>query len=268
MPIDASGAVQVFLLPHQDDEFGVFGVIENCVARSARPVCVFLTGGQAGAASGPRRDAESRSVLSRLGVRADDIRFLGSDMRIPDGELHRHLGQVYPAVLAVLADLRPAKIYVPAWEGGHHDHDVTHALGVLACDALGLAPPSQFPLYNGVGLPGPLFWVLHTLPANGAVRHVRFGLRRACRYVLLCLSYRSQWRTWIGLLPFVTLVTLFRRGHVLQPTEMHRLEERPHSGALFYERRFGVEYVAVAAAVADLMRRREDHVARDARRAQ
>jgi hypothetical protein len=48
---------------------------------------------------------------------------------------------------------------------------------------------------------------------------------------------------------------LLRRGHVLQSTDKRRLWERPHPGALFYERRFGVEYGTLAAAVADFLRK-------------
>src|ERR1700733_9079860 len=98
MPIDASWSVAAFLLPHQDDEFGVFGLIEGCGARSMQAVCIYLTDGEANAAIGPRRNAESQAVLLRLEVRPENIHFLGSDLQIRDGMLHNHLDQTYQAL--------------------------------------------------------------------------------------------------------------------------------------------------------------------------
>jgi len=253
MPINRHSRVAAFLLPHQDDEFGAFGLVEDCVAKAERPVCIFLTDGQANAAVGARRNRESQAVLRQLGVAQEDIFFLGTELRVPDGMLYQHLEQVYHALIRLLGGLNIAQAYVPAWEGGHHDHDAAHALGVLLCETLSQKTPLQFPLYNGVGLPGPLFRVLHPLPTNGEVQRVRFGLRRACRYLALCLCYRSQWRTWLGLYPFIALVTLSRRGYALQQVNLRRMTERPHSGPLFYERRFGVDYADVSAAIATFM---------------
>ena len=68
----------------------------------------------------------------------------------------------------------PDEVYLPAWEGGHQDHDAGHLLGLsLAAPGLRLR---QFPLYQGAGLPGPFFRVMAPLPGNGpsnleAARH-------------------------------------------------------------------------------------------------
>jgi hypothetical protein len=51
------------------------------------------------------------------------------------------------------------------------------------------------------------------------------------------LSYPSQRTTWIGLFPFVALHVLLRGVEQLQPVAPARLAERPHAGALYYEKR-------------------------------
>lgn len=253
MPTEAR-PVCVFFFPHQDDEFAVFGLIEDCVSRRERPVCFFLTDGQGYAAIASSRNAESRRVLLKLGVTPEDIHFIGSDMEIPDGKLFQSLDRLHLALLEELRGLHPKAVFIPAWEGGHHDHDAAHALGVHLCEQAGCQTPMQFPLYNGIGLPGSLFRVLHPLSGNGPLLRFPFGMRRGCRYVGLCLHYRSQWRTWIGLLPFVILWTFVRRAHVLQLAAKFLADKRPHPGPLLYERRYGIPFSVVSDAISKYVR--------------
>ena len=57
------------------------------------------------------------------------------------------------------------------------------------------------------------------------------------RFLLLCLRYRSQRKTWVGLFPFVLLNYAMIGRQQLQPLPVQRPDRRPHPGALYYERR-------------------------------
>jgi hypothetical protein len=229
MPTDSA----LFLFAHQDDEFGVFHVIEDCLRRGMRVHCAYLTHGAAGLAA--TRNAESLAVLARLGVAAGQVRFAGDELGIVDASLPRHMA---PAGDWLASFERVALVCVTAWEGGHHDHDALHFLAVHTARRLGLLERvRQYPLYRALGPAGPLFRVLRPLAANGPVASSALAWRARWRYLGLCLSYPSQRATWTGLFPFVLLDYLLRGRQTLQAVAPERLQQRPHAGSLYYERR-------------------------------
>lgn len=229
--------IHFFLLPHQDDEYGVFYAIEDAIARGGRAVCFFLTDGGFGGADPAVRDAESRHVLCALRMPAADICFLGSTHGLPDGGLVSHLPDaLLHLTKAAEAYGAPDFVYLPAWEGGHQDHDATHALGIVAaCHWGGRAQLRQFPLYTaGRGLRP--YRVLAPIAENGPTEAMPIPAARWTRYLRLCLSYRSQVKTMAALLPFITEHYILRGVQNLQAVDPSRLQERPHKGPLFYER--------------------------------
>jgi LmbE family N-acetylglucosaminyl deacetylase len=250
--LSSRAGVHVFLFGHQDDEFAVFRHLELLVAQSQQVRCIYLTDGSARGSSPALRAAESTRVLGAIGIPPDSITFLGTSEGLRDGHLHEVMLRARDALLRSLGSTPVAAVYVPAWEGGHHDHDSTHAIGLQVGHSLGVSEVFQYPLYNGATTRGPWFSILRPLPANGPVDQARFTLSAAVRYIGWCLSYRTQWRTWMGLLPFVVWRLLLGRSMPLQPCRMERLEERPHPGPLYYERRFGIPFQDVAAATAEL----------------
>jgi LmbE family N-acetylglucosaminyl deacetylase len=229
----------LFLFAHQDDEFGVFERIAECRANGLRIACAYLTNGETPYASARERNAESLAVLARLGVDPADVAFAGETLEIGDARLPLHLEKAAGWLGGWLAGFEHIdSLHVPAWEGGHHDHDALHALAVVLAQDLDLLGRTfQFSLYQAAGLPAALFRVLAPLPQNGPVRRRRIAWRARWRYLGLCLSYPSQRGTWIGLFPFVLLHYLTRGTQALQPVSAERILERPHAGALYYEKR-------------------------------
>lgn len=241
----------LFVFPHQDDEHGVFPILEQLTASGGQAICAYVTNGASRQPSG-RRNQESLSVLRQLGVCAEDVRFLGEEQGIADGQLHLHLDAAYRAVMDAVQHRGPIhELYVPCWEGGHQDHDAAHAMGLAVAASLGLLEATrQFPLYGGRGLPWILFRVFHPLPENGPVTRLAIPWRKRWAYASLCLRYPSQLATWVGLFPFVLLDLMFAGVQRLQPVCAERLSSKPHEGRLLYERRGFLSYDRFVAAVA------------------
>lgn len=251
-----STSAALFLFAHQDDEFGTFAQLAREIDAGSEVFCLFATDGAATADSATR-NAESLGVLHTLGVPAQRVLFAGGELGIGDGRLNRHVQQL-ARWLSRFIDSLPhvERIYVPAWEGGHPDHDLLHAIvmHVVATRPVGLAALNvrQYSLYNARGCIGPLFRVLTPIPENGAPERVRIPVAERLRYLGFCLHYRSQWRSWIGLLPMVALNYLLVGAQQLQPVDPARIGQRPHAGTLYYERRGFLSWTAMQSALAQL----------------
>lgn len=229
----------IFVFAHQDDEFGIFAVIERLVASAGTVHCIYLTDGAYGNQSADRRNNESLRVLGKIGVPRSNVHFLGQSLGIRDGTLHENLSAAFQALQERMKNYSPvSEVYLPAWEGGHQDHDAVHLVGVAASASLGLLDRTfQFSLYHGYKLIGPLFRVMSPLPANGHAQTEPVPWRKRFAYSLLCFYYPSQWKTWIGLLPFVVFKYLTHGKQHRQPVSPGRLLEPPHPGRPLYERR-------------------------------
>lgn len=241
------------LMAHPDDEFALFPWIARARASGANVICAWLTDGAWGGQDPLRREAESRTVLRRMGVPDDAMLFAGRLLSVPDGTLQQHVGRVLDAMEGRFLDAcRGGEVWCPAWEGGHQDHDACHVVALVLA-ARANAQAWQFPLYHGKGLQGPWFRVLSPLPTNGDSHPLSTGARERLACIARCLSYRSQWKSFAGLLPFYALRMLGRNPFSLQPARPLRVRERPHEGALLYERRSGVAYDTFRADMRELL---------------
>lgn len=250
MRTETDAPLALFLFAHQDDEFGVFARIEQERRAGRHVCCIYVTDGAA-TADPDRRDAESRAVLKQLGVEPQAILYAGRQLGIGDGELHRHPRRLADWLGGFL-DAHPTleTFFVPAWEGGHPDHDLLHAIAVELLAARGLlAGVWQYPLYNGRNCRGLLFRLQSPLPENGHVHREPVAWRDRLRYLRLCLAYPSQWRTWIGLFPFVCLHYLRGGAQQLQHVDPARLAHPPHVRPLYYERRAFLDWPTLRAAI-------------------
>jgi hypothetical protein len=229
----------LFLFAHQDDECGVFQAIYSELRSGTAVHCCFFTSGTPSGLSSSIRDMESQRVLSKLGVEPENIHFIGGKYTIPDGDLISQVNLVYEWIFSFLKNNRNSiNIYLPAWEGGHPDHDVLHAAGVMAAKHADFINTTyQFPLYNGYRCFGPLFRTLLPLIENGEVRSSRIKFLNRFRFLGFCLRYPSQLKTWVGLFPFFFLHYFFWGSQALQKVSIERLFQKPHGGRLYYERR-------------------------------
>ena len=131
MPTEPTPPLALFLFAHQDDEFGVYQLLEDYRRDGVRVRCAYLTDGAVGAVAAATRDAESLAVLHQLGVAAADVAFAGAQLGIPDAGLPLQLERAAGWLRGWLTSAgEPLAIHVMAWEGGHHDHDALHAITV------------------------------------------------------------------------------------------------------------------------------------------
>lgn len=247
--------VAFFLFAHQDDECGVYEQIHLALQAGQRVVCAYLTTGVPAGGDASRRDGESLGVLRRLGVREEDVIFAGRQLLIPDGDLIHRLSDAARWLAEwMVGHVGLAGVYVPAWEGGHPDHDALHAITVKLCSDAGVGSVVyQYPLYNGLHCVKPFFRVFLPLGENGPVQRSVIPWRRRLGFLQHALSYPSQWRTWVGLFPFFLLYYIFRGVQIVQPVNALRLQVRPHEGALYYEMRQFSSWDIVASSLREWM---------------
>jgi LmbE family N-acetylglucosaminyl deacetylase len=232
---------EIYLFAHPDDEFGAFFSLEQAIARGSAVYCMYLTDGGFGGQGTARREDETLRVLSRLGVGEHSVHFIGGREGFADGQLCTRLDDAFQAMAAVL-DAIPEieRLHVHAWEGGHQDHDAVHLLGAAYAAKRNLwSACRQFPLYRaGRGLLG--ISTCAPLVDNGPVESNRIPWGRRLKYLSLCLTYRSQWKSFLFLLPTLALHYALKGTQDSQSVGAPRIGDRPHEGLVLYERR-GVE---------------------------
>ncbi|MCX2983297.1 PIG-L family deacetylase [Halieaceae bacterium IMCC14734] len=228
--------LDVFLCAHQDDEFSFLYTIQCSLAEGRDLLVLFLTDG----GNSEVRNEESRKVLEAAGVHSDSIEFIGGELQFTDGKLMDHLLPAWRAINYCIEGLssRVKSIYMPAWEGGHQDHDVLHVLGVCLARKLGVYHSSrQIGLYHCYGMSWIFYRVLSPLKLNGPTTKVPIPPAKRLKFLILFLNYRSQFMAWIGLYPFVILDYLLDGTVKLQPISWSRIHQAPHPGVPLYERR-------------------------------
>jgi hypothetical protein len=234
----------LFIFAHQDDECWCFYEIRRLVSRGDEVKVVYLTSGTFDGNLSPVRNAESISVLGRIGVPKENIFFLGTHEKIRDGRLCESLEVVFNSLITFADEAGVlSSLYLPAWEGGHQDHDAAHLVGIsLAKHFRILGQCYQFPLYTGVNLTGILFRTFTCLPENGKPIVSKIPWKDRIRFITLCFSYPSQIKSWIGLFPFFMMHHIFYGTQSLQHVSVDRVNFAPHSGTLLYERRQAYSY--------------------------
>ncbi|HLY60452.1 MAG TPA: hypothetical protein VKV95_06760 [Terriglobia bacterium] len=220
----------LFIFPHYDDEIFALSRLHFELQRGNQPICVFLIDG------GHIREIESTKCLFLSGIRnQSQIIFIGKELRVIDGHLPERLSETFRILIPILSH-RISRIYCPAWEGGHQDHDASHLLGVALARHFSLLNECfQYFTYNGYRTYGKFFRVAYPMTASGTLsRKISRldGIKIACRVRF----YPSQWKTWLGLFPPLLLHYLIKPEESLRAVSFPALTQRPHPGKLLYER--------------------------------
>jgi len=237
--------------PHPDDE--VIGAFSLLTRFQAACFLVFVTDGapfKLGKNRMPlrrRRQRESNQVAALLRIPSDKILRLG----IPDQDTTFQLPRLIAVASKVLRELRPDVVIIPAYEGGHPDHDSTAFSVHRAANLLGDDAPLliEMCLYHGCNSQ---FVTGQFLDYSGALDCFTIELSTIEQYVkqVAFTIYRSQAKV---LQYFPTDIERFR----LAPK--YDFLSPPRRGPLFYERFdwgvSGAQWRALAARVSS-----ENHV--------
>jgi LmbE family N-acetylglucosaminyl deacetylase len=237
----------VYLLAHFDDEYCALPLITADVAAGADPwflyVCDYATPELT-----QRRFDETRNLLKHLGVDPSRALHVGAGTAAMDGIVYKALPAAYAAIQTAVATIGSvSRIVVTAWEGGHNDHDMCALMAATLSRTLGDPPIDTISLYNGPRLPGPFFHGAAPLSENGPVRRIGLSPAGWLHWMMAVRFFPSQAKSWLGLWPAM-FFTYARQGFGVQRLDPARVRERPHAGALYYERMFKVPYPDVRAA--------------------
>jgi LmbE family N-acetylglucosaminyl deacetylase len=131
----------VYVLAHFDDEYCALPLIRRAVAEG-RPQLFVHVADYRNPRMAARRHRETLEFLAAQGVPPAGQIHLGAGSGWWDGELFRHASPAYEALKAAVPG-PVERVVVPAWEGGHPDHDICAALGVKLAAERGGAPVDQ-----------------------------------------------------------------------------------------------------------------------------
>ena len=217
----------LLLVPHPDDEVvGCAVAVRRARAGGARVFALYLTTGVPSAATAWRwrRASHEARVLRRRREAMAAARSLGIEPLVftnwPSRELKSHLGEARALITRHLLALSADRIWTPAYEGGHQDHDVTN---FLASRFRGEVPIIEFSEYN----------------AARGVRSNQLPAETGLETVLSLCAPEAAWKTHLARLyrsERGNLAHIRYAREVLRPLAAYDYRRPPHAGRLFYQR--------------------------------
>ena len=229
-----------FILSHQDDEFGVFESIYKSIQKKNKIYIFYMTNGEIGRYIDKnkfsRRDKESLKVLKKLGIRKQNIIFFGRKNNIPTCCLFKNLNKAYKILDQFFTKIGGnLTIYTHAYEGGNEDHDACNILiSKLLKNNKNIKFAYQFPLYHAFSFF--YYKVQNALKINGKIIYVKSNFLQRIKFISYLFYYKSQFKVWIGLYPFLISNLLLRNYFILQKMNKNFIIRRPHRGKLLYEK--------------------------------
>lgn len=233
----------LIFIPHQDDEVFIFPYL-MMLRKSSRAVkIIYLTNGEYRNFKSEIRNIESINSLGQIGINRESIFFLGEKLNIYDGSVVFNLEAIYKEIIKIFRNNNNiSEILMPAWEGGHHDHDATNFLISFIAGKLNLHTKiRQFYTYNCDHKIKPFFNVLKPLKSDSDNISIKFSLADGIKSLLSIRFYKSQLIPFIGLGPQLFYVFIFIRN-IHFNTSLKNHYNKPHNGKLLYERRNRFSY--------------------------
>ena len=133
--------------PHQDDELIMAGGRIIQAAKKGQEVCIVFIILPKNKAVANTRKEEALKVAQKLGVPMENIIFLKN--YAVDLSREKKIKQNFRKIARLIKLKRPDEIYIPAFEGGHFDHDATNYIVVNALKKSGIkAKLYEAPCYS------------------------------------------------------------------------------------------------------------------------
>lgn len=184
---------RLFLLAHPDDEIFALPLLfepgfENVMLFLATQGC-------------DHRLNEAQEAVQYLQAKGVDVSILPIAFPSSDGLLHLDfLTERLDQLVKLVTRINPNQILTTCYEGGHQDHDTTAVLGYVISRELKTSF-GMFTAYRNSKRVFPHFQVLSRINNAQAINFSSVLLTIVS--LNLMRIYRSQWRTWMGLGPFI-----------------------------------------------------------------
>jgi LmbE family N-acetylglucosaminyl deacetylase len=218
----------LLLIPHPDDELvGSATAITRQRHEGGEVLGLYLTSGVPSNSgswwggrsrydrSTARRWREASEVASALGLTILDRQ------SIPSRQLKSKLAASIRWVRDHAARLKPDRIWVPAYEGGHQDHDVTNYIGARMAEDYEVWEFSEYNFSNGRAKSQTF------VHPNGSESTLVLDDDERARKRELLLLYASEKKN---------LGSVGIEREVFRPLVAYDYGQRPHEGRCFYER--------------------------------
>lgn len=182
-----------WILPHPDDELLCLPLLlENKKAN----VLLYLA-----ARDNDWRFRESKKAVNYINNQGFNVTIFPNTSPSKDGSLPLELNsKLINSLELQIVEANTVELIAPAYEGGHQDHDAAFIIAFILSKRLKL-PLTCFNTYCASVSAFPGFRAMQPFKDG---RKIYFDSIKVTRtFLRLILLYPSQWKTWIGLGPFV-----------------------------------------------------------------
>tara|TARA_B100001057_G_C22866705_1_gene956833 strand:+ start:3753 stop:4517 length:765 start_codon:yes stop_codon:yes gene_type:complete len=228
-----------FFFAHQDDEFGIFIQIKKEIKNNELFI-FYLTSGTNKKINKNKlylRDKESIKTLTSLGIKKQNIFFIGRKLGIKHNMLYLNAKKVTHFLEDFISNThKPNSIYTHSWEGGHEDHDTCNLITRRIKKKFKIKNCYQFSLYNAFNTSILFFKVFNPIHKKN-IKKVFAPIFDRIFFIKLLFNYTSQIKTWIGLYPFIISHYFFKGFNYVEQLDKNFTIKRPHKGQLLYEKR-------------------------------
>ena len=228
-----------YFFAHQDDEFGIFVQIKKEIKKSEKFI-FYLTSGTDKEIDKNKlyiRDKESIKTLTSLGIKKENIFFIGRKLGIKHNKLYLNAKKVtYFLENFISKTHKLGSIYTHSWEGGHEDHDTCNLITRRIKKKFKIKNCYQFSLYNAFNTSILFFKVFNPINKKN-IKKISATIFDRILFIRLLFNYTSQIKTWIGLYPFIISHYFFKGFNYIEKLDNNLTIKRPHKGELLYEKR-------------------------------
>ena len=233
----------LFIFSHQDDEMGLFNVIEKATQSNHNVFVIYLTTGlktkkENNKSKLQKRDLESLNVLLKLGLKRNNIIFLGKKLNIPVYDLYKNLDITYNNLEKLLKNHNgKTTIYTHAWEGGNEDHDSCYVIVtkflLQNSQKINSFQFSQYHAFKTNLIP---FKVQSLISSKSKVIKYKLKFFSKIKYIGYLFNYKSQIYLWLPLFLIIILRIVSNNYGNLKKIYGNQNIKRPHNGKLLYEK--------------------------------
>ena len=224
------------ILAHMDDEVFIIPYLLKLSKEETLVNVYYLTKseGRDSRFNQAVREKESINFLSKL-IPSVNINFIGRQLGILDLKAHERIPEIINELLQHIPE-DTTKVVTTNFEGGHIDHDTTcfiaqHVANKKSLDLF------VFNLYRSKFKKFSFYQVMKLPDSNEEAIRVPLKFSEIMTILKIPMTYVSQWRTWVGIFPFLLIKLVLRRAIWLLTLNDIDYSKKPNLGAVLYENR-------------------------------